>query len=288
MKRFLHSAILILAILVPGLSFAQSPGTPITSLPTALTGAGTEIFAIAQQGTSGQYSPAATCQIVSGVSWCGAGMTLAQIKTYTGGGGGGGGIGTIGINGSGIISFAGGPCSSSTCTFNVVWAGTSGGIPCFTSGSVLGSSSALAAGAFVVGGGAGACPSTVATINAATQISNILPAANGGAGQVQNTQSGPYTTLLTDANHEIICNNAAGCPFTINTALSWPSGVRTCISFFSPGSSGNITLTVSGGGTLTLQTTGTAAPHVMQPNNQGNACLEGSFSWYLYGAGFSS
>jgi hypothetical protein len=82
------------------------------------------------------------------------------------GGGGGGGSGTVtsvamSFTG-GIVSVAGSPITASgTLAFTV--AGTSGGVPYFSSSSGWASSGALAANALVIGGGAGAAPATTST-----------------------------------------------------------------------------------------------------------------------------
>jgi hypothetical protein len=81
-------------------------------------------------------------------------------------GGGGGGSGTVTSVAQtftgGIVSVAGSPITASG-TLALTVAGTSGGIPYFSSGTTWATSAALAANALVVGGGAGAAPATVTT-----------------------------------------------------------------------------------------------------------------------------
>jgi hypothetical protein len=60
----------------------------------------------------------------------------------------------------GLISVSGSPVTTSG-TLALTVAGTSGGIPYFSSASTWASSAALAANALVVGGGAGAGPRTL-------------------------------------------------------------------------------------------------------------------------------
>ena len=86
---------------------------------------------------------------------------------------GGGTVTSVGFTG-GIISVATG---TTTPAFTV--AGTSGGIPYFSSGTTWATSAALAASALVVGGGAGAAPATVTT---GTGILTALAANVGSAG----------------------------------------------------------------------------------------------------------
>jgi hypothetical protein len=62
----------------------------------------------------------------------------------------------------GLISVAGSPVTTSG-TLALTVAGTSGGVPYFSSSSTWASSAALAANALVIGGGAGAAPATTTT-----------------------------------------------------------------------------------------------------------------------------
>jgi hypothetical protein len=78
----------------------------------------------------------------------------------------------------GLISVAGSPITSSG-TLALTVAGTSGGVPYFSSGSTWASSAALAANALVVGGGSGAAPATVTT---GTGVVTALGASVGAAG----------------------------------------------------------------------------------------------------------
>ena len=102
------------------------------------------------------------------------------------------------------VSFTGGIISVATATTTpaLTVAGTSGGIPYFSSASTWATSAALTANAIVLGGGAGAAPSVLASLgttstvlhgNAAgaptfgavsltADVSGTLPVANGGTG----------------------------------------------------------------------------------------------------------
>lgn len=70
----------------------------------------------------------------------------------------------------GLITVAGSPISTSG-TFALTVAGTSGGIPCFNSASTWTSSAALTLNGVLIGGGAGACPTSVI---ASTTVTNAL------------------------------------------------------------------------------------------------------------------
>ena len=79
------------------------------------------------------------------------------------------------------VSFTGGIISVATATTTpaLTVAGTSGGVPYFTSASAWASSAALAANAIVVGGGAGTAPSTITT---GTGVVTALGVNTGSAG----------------------------------------------------------------------------------------------------------
>ena len=89
------------------------------------------------------------------------------------------------------VSFTGGIVSVATATTTpaLTVAGTSGGIPYFSSGTTWASSAALAANAIVIGGGAGVAPSTTTTgTGVLTAIGNTVNTTSGLA-------TGSVTTL---------------------------------------------------------------------------------------------
>jgi len=94
----------------------------------------------------------------------GAAATVSSVaQTFTGG----------------IISVAGSPITTSG-TLALTVAGTSGGIPYFSSASAWASSAALAANAIVLGGGAGAAPATTTTgTGVVTAIGNNINTTGG-------------------------------------------------------------------------------------------------------------
>src|SRR5579864_850730 len=92
-----------------------------------------------------QWSMSSNCWTPAGSS-ARLGSVTSVTETFTGG----------------IISVAGSPVTT-IGTLALTVAGTSGGIPYFSSSSAWGSSAALAANSLVIGGGAGMAPSTTTT-----------------------------------------------------------------------------------------------------------------------------
>lgn len=184
---------------------------------------------------------------------------VVALGNVTGGGGGSGTVTSVAQSFTGgLISVAGSPITTSG-TLALTVAGTSGGIPYFSSASTWASSAALAANALVVGGGAGAAPSTVTTgtgvvtalgVNVGTAGAFVV---NGGAlgtpssGTLTNCTGIPaagITGTLPAANGGTGVANGASCSLTLpNAATTITTG-------------GTIAL---GGFTLTVPATGTTA-----------------------------
>lgn len=103
----------------------------------------------------------------------------------------------------GLISVGGSPVTSSG-TLALTVAGTSGGIPYFSGTNTWASSALLTANALMVGGGAGAAPSTVTT---GTGVLTALAVNTGSSGAVV-TQGGAIISATT-------VNDSAGTGYTI-------------------------------------------------------------------------
>jgi hypothetical protein len=152
------------------------------------------------------------------------------------------GAGSISISATGSggtvtsVSFTGGIVSvaNSTTTPALTVAGTSGGIPYFSSASTWASSAALAANALVIGGGAGVAPSTTTTgtgvvtalgVNTGTAGAFVV---NGGA--LGTPSSGTVTNLTGTASININGTVGATTPstgaFTTLTASTNLSSTR--------------------------------------------------------------
>ena len=115
------------------------------------------------------------------------------------------------------VSFTGGIVSVATATTTpaLTVAGTSGGIPYFSSGTTWATSAALAASAIVIGGGAGVAPSTTTTgtgvltaVGNAVNTTGGLVTVDGSATLTNKTLTNPTVTNYTET------------PFTANTSTA--------------------------------------------------------------------
>jgi len=106
----------------------------------------------------------------------------------------------------GLISVAGSPITTSG-TLALTVAGTSGGVPYFTSGTTWATSAALAASALVVGGGAGAAPATITTGTGVTTALGVNTGTAGAfvvnGGALGTPSSGTVTNLTGTASINI-------------------------------------------------------------------------------------
>jgi hypothetical protein len=177
-------------------------GTNGTATPTAGAvpyGTGTA-FGFTAAGTSGQVLTSAGAGIPTWTTPT-TGTVTSVAQTFTGG----------------LISVAGSPVTSSG-TLALTVAGTSGGVPYFSSASTWASSAALAANALVIGGGAGVAPATTTTgtgvvtalgVNTGTAGAFVV---NGGA--LGTPSSGTVTNLTGTASININGTVGATTPTT--------------------------------------------------------------------------
>jgi hypothetical protein len=163
----------------------------------------------------------------------GSGTVTSVAQTFTGG----------------IVSVAGSPITASG-TLALTVAGTSGGIPYFSSGTTWATSAALAANALVVGGGAGAAPATITT---GANVLTALGVAVGSAGAfiTFNGDAGtPSAIVLTNASGtaSININGTVGAT-TPSTIAGTTATFDSTVTVGANGNAGTLNVKDSSGGT---------------------------------------
>jgi hypothetical protein len=149
------------------------------------------------------------------------------------------------------VSWTGGIVSVATATSTPAFtiAGTSGGIPYFSSGTTWASSAALAASALVIGGGAGAAPSTTTTGTGVITALGI--AVNSGAGGLV-TNTGTATLTNKTLTTPIISSISNTGTLTLPTSTDTLVGRATTDTLTNKRITPRVTsITGSAGGTIT-------------------------------------
>jgi len=219
-----------------------------TSATTATNIAGGATGSVPYQTASGTTTLLAVgtdgfvLKLVSGVpTWAAgaSGSVTSVAQSFTGG----------------LISVSGSPITSSG-TLALTVAGTSGGIPYFSSSSTWATSAALAANALVIGGGAGVAPSTITT---GTGVVTALGVNTGSAGAfvvnggaLGTPSSGTVTNLTGTASINI--NGTVGASTPTTGAFTTLSATSTVSANGSVGTNGQV-LTSAGAGSPAVWST---------------------------------
>jgi len=226
---------------------AANGGTAQTTYSTGdlLYASGANTLSKLPIGTSSQV-----LTVTAGVpAWgsSGSGSVTSVAQSFTGG----------------LISVAGSPVTSSG-TLALTVAGTSGGIPYFSSASTWATSAALTQYGVVYGGGAGAAP--VATANGTT--GQVLTATTGGApswaspatsGTVTSVAVSGGTTGLTTSGGPITGSGTITLAGTLAPANGGTGVANNAASTLTISGAFATTLTVTATTGVTLPTTGTLA-----------------------------
>ena len=271
-------------ITLTGTLNTSSGGTNSTATPTAGAvpyGTGTA-YDFTAVGTAGQVLTSAGAGTPTWATPT-TGTVTSVGQTFTGG----------------LISVAGSPITSSG-TLALTVAGTSGGVPYFSSASTWASSAALAANALVIGGGAGVAPATTTTgTGVVTALGTNVGTAgafvvNGGA--LGTPSSGTVTNLTGTASINIDGTVGATTPTTgvfttvvANTSAGVGAIAPTATNFYNAKDITGATTAVANSTIATIQsdvtvaargyltTLGTAASTTLT-NLQHYAAIQGTFS----------
>lgn len=144
----------------------------------------------------------------------------------------------------GLISVAGSPVTTSG-TLALTVAGTSGGVPYFSSSSAWASSSALTANALMVGGGAGAAPSTVTTGTGVVTALGVNTGSSGAFVVNGGALGTPSSGTLTSCTGLPISTGVSGLGTNVATFLATPSSANLAAALTDETGSGSAVFATS-------------------------------------------
>lgn len=182
----------------------------------------------------------------------------------------------------GLISVSGSPVTT-TGTLALTVAGTSGGIPYFSSASTWASSAALAANALVIGGGAGVAPSTITTgtgvvtalgVNTGTAGAFVV---NGGA--LGTPSSGTVTNLTGTASININGTVGATTPTTGAFTTISASSTLTASTTIELGHATDTTLSRVSAGVIAVE--GVTIPTISSTSTLTNKIIQAGIIDYV-------
>ena len=258
-----------------GLTGAQFLGALGTGLVKNTTSTG--VLSIAASGTD--YAPATSGSAIlygngsGGFSSVTIGTGVSFVAGTLSATGSGGTVTSVGFTG-GLITVA---TATSTPAFTV--AGTSGGIPYFSSASTWATSAALTANALMIGGGAGSAPATTTT---GTGVLTALGTNVGAAGAfvtfngaLGTPSSGTVTNLTGTASINI--NGTVGAT-TANTGAftTLTSSSDAVLNGITVGKGGGAVSTNTAVGNLALNATASGAANTAIGRIALSSCLSGS------------
>ena len=226
----------------------KGSGTVTSVAAITLGTTGTDLSSTVATGTT---TPVITLQVPTASASNRGALSAADWTTFNGKGSGSVTSVAQSFTG-GLISVAGSPITTSG-TLALTVAGTSGGIPYFSSASTWATSAALAASSIVIGGGAGAAPSTTTT---GTGVVTALGVNTGSAGAfvvnggaLGTPLSGTVTNLTGTASINI--NGTVGAT-TRNTGLFTTLGANSAVTLSGAAASVHTLGTSATTGTVTI------------------------------------